>query len=333
MNARLNNLVNRAKNPRDKKFRNHLYIFLICCGISLFIWLLIKMSDDYVSDIRIPLTFSNLPADKQLNNTGDMLTVRLRANGGDLVSVKYFSGAGKITVNLNQADLRLSRYFDKYYVLTSQFSAEISSRYEFEHTLISISPDTIYLDMEDIVSRRLPVKAKVDLNFKPQHMLYDSITLSPSEIMVSGPSSVVDTLSEIYTENRSFSGLDHSLTAILPIIPPASSENIRYSENEVEMKITVEQFTESSIRLPVSGYTDDSGITGIRTFPETVDVTYQVALKDFQLVKPEMFKLTAFFDPEKDQGKTFLKVRADKQPGFVRITRIDPEKVEFIIQK
>ncbi|MEE4257218.1 MAG: YbbR-like domain-containing protein [Bacteroidales bacterium] len=333
MNARLNNLVNRAKNPRDKNFRNHLYIFLICCGISLFIWFLIKMSDDYVTDIRIPLAYTNVPADKQLNNRGDKLSVRLRANGSDLFSVKYFSRKDKITVNLRQADLRRSRYFDKYYFLTEQFSTEISSRYDFDHTLLGISPDTIYLDLEEIISRRLPVRVNVDLEFKPQYMLYDSISVAPSEIMVSGPASIVDTLSVIYTEKQKFSGLGSNVTAVIPIIPPVRNKTVRYSETEVELNIAVEQFTESSIELPVNGITDDSGISAIRTFPEKVEVTYRVALKDYPLVKPEMFRLTAFFNPEKDRGKTFLRVRAEKQPEFVRITRIEPDKVEFIIQK
>ena len=333
MNARLNNLVKRAKNPRDKNFRNHLYIFLICCGISLFIWFLIKMSDDYVTDISIPLDYTNVPADKQLNNKGDKLTVRVRANGGDLVSVKYFSRNKKITVNLNQADLRKSRYFDKYYLLTEQFGAEISSRYEFDHTLISISPDTIFLDLEEIISRRLPVKANVGLEFKPQYMLYDSITVSPSEIMVSGPSSIIDTLKMIYTEKRDFSEISSNIKAFIPIIPPVRDKAVRYSDTEVELNVTVEQFTESSLELPVNGITDDSGISAIRTFPENVEVTYRVAIKDYPLVKPGMFRMTAYFDPEKDRGKTFLKVRSEKQPEFVRITRIDPDKVEFIIQK
>ena len=333
MNARLNNLVDRAKNPRDKNFRNHLYIFLICCGISLFIWFLIKMSDDYVSEIRIPVTYNNIPADKQLNNKNDRLRVKLRANGGDLVSLKYFSGTERININLSQADLRLSRYFDRYYFLTDQFREEISGRYEFDHTLISITPDTIYLDLEEIVSRSIPVKADIDLGFNSQYMLYDSISISPSEIMVSGPSSIVDTLVEIYTVKRTFSGLNATKTEVIPIVPPVRNKEVRYSETKVELNIPVEEFTESSIELPVNGMSNDSGITGIRTFPEMVNLTYQVALKDFKLVKAEMFSLSALYDPEKDMEKTFLKVKVDKFPDFIRISRISPDKVEFIIQK
>ncbi len=333
MNARLNHLVDRAKNPRDKNFRNHIYIFLICCGISLFIWFLIKMSDDYVAELNIPVTFSNVPADKHLNNTSARLKVRLRANGGDLFSVKYMSGRKEIDVNLNHMDLKMSRYFDKYFILSSQLRTEITGRFDFVHTLISITPDTIYLDLEDIISKSLPVKAALEISCEPQYMLYDSIIISPSEIMVSGPASMVDTLTEITTSPEVLSKLDETTELSLQIVPVAISNKIRYSDTEVKVIIPVEQFTEHTLELPVNGISDDTGILNIRTFPETVQLTYQVAIKDYDLVKPEMFVLNAKYDPARDMEKTFLKVRAEQSPDFIRITRIHPDKLEYIIQK
>lgn len=333
MNARLNHLVDRAKNPRDKNFRNHLYIFLICCGISLFIWFLIKMSDDYVSEISIPLSFSNIPANKHLNNSNERLNIRMRANGGDLFSVKYFSRRGKIDVNLGQVDLKMSRYFDKYYILSSQLSAEVNERFDFDYNLIHISPDTIYLDLEEIISKSLPVVADLNLNCKPQYMLYDSIIIQPSVIMVSGPSSVIDTLNYISTSSTSLNNLDQLKELVIPIVYPVMDNKVKYSDSEVKVIIPVEQFTEYTIELPVNGISDDTGIIGVRTFPETVQLTYQVAVKDYKLVKPEMFVLSASYNPARDMEKTFLRVKADQYPDYVRISRIHPDKVEFIIQK
>ncbi len=333
MNARLNNLLNRAKNPRDKNFRNHLYIFLICCGISLFIWFLIKMSDDYVAEIDVPVTFTNIPADKQLNNTGDAISIRLRANGGELFSRKYLSRRGNIEINMNQVDLKMSRYFEKYYILTSQIRNQVNNSFDFDYSLISISPDTIFLDLEKIISKSIPVKAMVDITFKPQYMLYDSIVCIPDEIMVSGPASVIDTLTHILTVSRSISRLDKTEEIMLPLAFSLEHKKVKYSDNEVKVIIPVEQFTESTIEIAVHGISDDTGISKIRTFPETVQLTYQVAIKDYTLVKPDMFLLSSTYNPEKDKEKTFLKVHIDESPGFIRITRINPDKVEFIIQK
>jgi hypothetical protein len=291
------------------------------------------MTDEYVSDIRMPVNFTNIPADKQLNNSGDRLTVKLRANGGDLFSAKYISGGGKIHINLSQVDIKKSRYFDKYYLLTTRLLPQITERFDFDHDLISISPDTIFLELEDIISRKLPVVPQLDIKCKEQYMLYDSIIVSPAAIMVSGPASLIDTLEFIETQLKVLSDLDKTTEINIPLVPVIMSKDIRYSDTEVQLVIPIEQFTESSIDIPIQGSSTDSGISNIRTFPQTVQVVYQVALKDYELVKPEMFILSAVYDPEKDKEKTFLKIKTDKSPDFVRITRIQPDKVEYIIQQ
>jgi hypothetical protein len=333
LNARINNLVERAKNPRDKNFRNHIYIFLICCGISLFIWFLIKMSNDYVADIGMELEFTSIPDDKQLNNDNERIIVRLRANGGDLFSVKYLSLRRHIEVDLGRIEPKKSRYFDRYYILTRQLRPGISERFDFDHSLIGISPDTIYLELDDIISRSVKVRPRLEVKCKPQYMVYDSLLVMPTDIMVSGPASMIDTISYINTEYKKVSGLDDTMQVTLPLILPGYNDNISFSEKEVEIIIPVQQFTESTIRLPVQGSSEDTGIGSIRTFPEYVELTYQVAIKDYQLVKDDMFRASVLYDPVKDKKKTFLKVHIDESPDFIRIMRIDPDKVEYIIQK
>lgn len=332
MKSTLTGLISRARNPRDKDFRNHLYIFLICVGISLFIWFLIKMSDEYVADINIPIDFQNIPKDMQLNDADGHITARLRAKGGDLFSVKVFSSSKAIRVNLKAADLKKSRYFDKYYILTSQLRNQVSNRFNFDHNILLLYPDTLFLDFEEIITRTIPVQSRLEISCKPQYHIYDSLRLIPSEIMVSGPSTIIDTLSFIFTEAKSFTDLDRSTETAISLILPFTDDKISYSETVVKALIDIEEFTESTIELPIHGLSDDTGIR-IRTFPENVHITYQVALKDYNLVQADMFFMSAFYDPEKDKEKNFLKVRMDKSPDFIRITRLNPEKVEFILQK
>ena len=332
MNPRLNNLINRAKHSRDKNFRNHLYIFLICCGISLFIWFLIKMSDDYVGEIHIPLKYTNSPADKLLTKADNEISIRLHATGGDLFSAKFLSGRKTLDVNLSRLDVKKNRYFDNYYILSSQLRNQLSQRFDFAFTGFSISPDTLFLDFEEIISKSLPVIHELEIICKPQYQIYDSVKLMPSSIMVSGPASIIDTLSSISTVSKTLQSLDKTTEIRLPLVLPFNDSKVKFSETEVNVIINIEAFTESSINLNVNSLSDDSGIN-IQTFPEVVQLTYQVAIKDYQRVKPEMFALSVTYDPEKDKGKNFLKVHIEQQPDFIRISRIHPDKVEFIIRK
>lgn len=331
MKIKLTELIDRVKNPRDKNLRKSLYIFLICCVISLFIWFLIKMSDEYVAEIRMPISYQNTQVNKLLLQADDHIYIRLRAKGADIFSAKYFSGYSPLKINLNQAETRKSRFFDKYYILTNTFRNQVSGRFDFAHSVLGIYPDTLYLNFEEIITKSLPVKARIDVSCKPQFLVYDSIRLVPDKVQISGPASIIDTMTFIPTEKKSYTDLDQNLETLISLNPGVKNNKISLNYKQVKIIVPVEEFTESIIEIPVTGTAEDPDIT-LRTFPRSVLVTYKIALKDYELVKPEMFSLSVNYDEERDKGKNLLRVRVDESPDFIRITRINPAKVEYLIQ-
>ncbi|MDT8392255.1 MAG: hypothetical protein RQ761_00305 [Bacteroidales bacterium] len=331
MKIKLTELIDRVKNPRDKNLRKSLYIFLICCIISLFIWFLIKMSDEYVAEIRMPISYQNIQVNKLLVQADDHIYIRLRAKGADIFSAKYLSRSSPLKINLNQAETRKSRFFDKYYILTNTFRNQVSGRFDFAHAVLGIYPDTLYLNFEEIITRSLPVKARIDVSCKPQFLVYDSIRLVPEQVQISGPASMIDTMTFIPTERKSYSDLDQNLETFVSLDPGIKNSKVNLNLNRVRIVVPVEEFTESIIEVPVTGTAEDPDMT-IRTFPRSVLVTYRVALKDYDLVKPEMFSLSVNYDEKRDIGKNLLKVKVDESPDFIRITRINPAKVEYLIQ-
>jgi hypothetical protein len=332
LNKKLTEWIEKARNPRDKSFRNSLYIFLICCVISLFIWFLIKMSDEYVAEVSVPVSYQNAPDNKILTQADKHISVRLSAKGSDVISAKYFSTYTPLNINLTQAELKKSRYFDRYYILTEQFKNQFSNRFNFSHTLLGLYPDTLYMSFEEIISKTLPVKARLEISCKPQYQVYDSITVDPAIISIKGPASMIDTLTSVGTEIIQFSNIDHSIETSARINLPLEDDRVILSHRNIKISIPVEEFTESVIELPVRAVSADPG-QHIKTFPETAKVTYKVALRDYARVNPDMFSLTVVYNPEKDRLKNFLKINIAEKPDYVKISRITPDKVEFLIQK
>lgn len=332
MKNRLIALARKAIKPGDKNFRNHLYIFLICVLISLFIWFLIKMSDEYTADLSMPVEYGNVPAQKILVSADDKLFVRARANGGDIFSSRFLSGRRKLSIDLKEAELKKSRYFDQYYILSRELDGLIAEALGSSHEIVSISPDTLFFNFEEIISKQLPVRPAVSYSFKAQYQAYDSLAIEPAVVTVRGPASVIDTLGGISTVVENFRDLDRNLDAKVGLRLPFSDQRVTIDPEEVNLKMTVEKFTESTIDITVRGISTEAGSL-VRTFPEIVQVTYRVALKDFKLVKPEMFEITAIYDPVRDKDKSFIRVNLEQSPKFTRVTRIQPEKVEFLIQQ
>lgn len=289
------------------------------------------MSDEYVAEIRIPITYQNTQVNKLLVQADNHISIRLRAKGADIFSAKYFSGYSPLNINLNQAEPRKSRYFDKYFILTNTFRNQVSNRFDFAHSVLGISPDTLYLNFEEIITKSLPVKARIDVSCKPQFLVYDSILLIPDKVNISGPASIIDTMTFVPTEKKSYADLDQTLETFISLKPGVINRKVSLNYKQVKIIIPVEEFTESVIEVPVTGTAENPEIS-IRTFPRSVRVTYKVALKDYELVKPEMFSLSVNYNEIKDKGKNLLIVRVDESPDFIRITRINPAKVEYLIQ-
>ena len=69
----------------------------------------------------------------------------------------------------------------------------------------------------------------------------------------------------------------------------------------------------------------------LRTFPDKLSLTYIVALKDYKKVEPAMFVAAVNYNTTVDRKTTKLKVQITQKPKFTKITKLKPEKVEFII--
>ena len=128
------------------------------------------------------------------------------------------------------------------------------------------------------------------------------------------------------------SDLSNSTTISLAIIPPVNHKNVRYNTQEVKITIPVEKYTEAIINIPVKAMAGNPGIK-IKTFPEEITVTYLVALKDFNKIDQNMFKVSANPGPLMHNSPRILKVKLIQYPPFVKITKIEPEMVEYVILK
>ena len=96
----------------------------------------------------------------------------------------------------------------------------------------------------------------------------------------------------------------------------------------MEISLSVEKYTESTIKIPIVNTVNEYKI---KTYPDFVIVTYLVTLENFNRVNEEMF--TASVNIEENNNSNRLKVHLIRKPSFVRITRIEPEEVEYLLLK
>lgn len=309
--------------------RQQLYIFLICLLISIFIWFLVVLSKETYTTIDYPIVFKNNPENLILVNKPDsILSFRVASGGFELITLKYLTRKRPLLVELNKLDLvKEGNNFNSVYS-TSKISKDIISKLNIAQEYISISPANIYFRFESLYGKKVKVLPRLKLDFARQFLLSDSLLVKPDSVMVVGPEKLLDQIKYIETIEKEVIQIDKSQTISTTLQLPENLQNIKVLPEEVEITLTVEKYTESTIKIPIVNTAKDYKI---KTYPDFVVVTYLVSLENFNRVTEEMF--TASVDFVENSSSNRLKVNLLHTPSFIKITKIEPEEVEYLLLK
>lgn len=316
--------------PRDQRSRNQLYVFLVCIGLSIFIWTLIKLSEENISEISYPVKLVNLPEGKVLvKGDNQRLTLSFEEKASDIFFLRYIKKKQPVTISL--ANIPLKKAGSKYtgVIFPSHLIDYIGKQQELPYNIISLSPDTLRFVFEDRISKKVPVIRDVTVSLSQQRMLYDSVRIIPDSITISGPVSSVRALSDVRMEPVVLDELTDSVTVSAKVLISAEYPMVTADPGEVEIMVPVEEFTEARSQVRVKTFSKN--FRKIKTFPETVELSYWVALADYNKVNPSMFTAIADIDSAIENGHDRAQVILQETPGQVRNLRISPEKVEYII--
>ncbi len=330
LESNFNTAIRKIVNPNDANTRNKFYVFLVCLGISVFIWFLIALSNESVTTLDYPVVFKNVPSDMVLANKPDsLLTFRIASGGFELLTLRYLSRRKPIEIDLSNLNLIEQNGFYTANYNTSKLSASILKMHNFSEELVSMSPEVLYFRFEPLTGKMVPVVSDLELEFEKQFRLSDSIVFSPSHVKVVGPKHVIDNIREVKTTNVMLSGVNGPVESSCDLEIPGLNEYVVLVPDQVSFAFNVDRFTESKISIPVQSGTE--GIK-VKTFPETVEITFLVSLDDYKRIEPELF--TAVIDvPLYSEANKREIVRLKKQPSFVDVTRIQPEEIEYLVLK
>lgn len=315
-----------------RKLRNQFSIFFLFVTISAVVWVFIKLSRDFSSTITYQVNYRNIPVGQILINASDTaIVVGLDAQGFDLV--KYHLRKNKAIIDIDLSGIRLQPAGNAFngYILTSGLTRKVATQLGSHNELIFIAPDTLKFVFMPEYKRFLPVIAQVQYQLRPQHMLYDSVRIKPDSIWVFGPKSIVDTISSVFSEPLVVNDLQEDYHAVLKLQKPAG-QPLTYSSDITDIVFRVEKFTERAIELPIKIDCQEAGLA-LRIFPEKATIHCFVALKDYKRIDDAMFEAAVICRPGELQQGSKLRVEVREHPSWVRIARIEPERVEYLLVK
>lgn len=297
-------------------------ILLICMGISLFFWLLVKLSETYTTEKRLRFSFT-FPDNKTIHPLPPQdLAVEIQGKGWELIfeSLKR-GGSYLIKYDLqNEVYLEVNPTF-----LRNQLKNLFSSN---TINITGFNSDGFVLFLENKISKKLPVKLNDKITFAPEFHLQGYKTLTPDSVLVSGPESKLDELEIIQTDRLLAENLRSSQDFQIEIIIP--EPEIIVMPEIISVHIPVEQYTERQFYIPLT--VKNPPADSIQIFPGKVLVTCVIGLSKYGDLSENDFKLEVDLkEVALAKGKTTVPIQLTRFPLFARDVNFSPKSAEFFL--
>lgn len=304
------------------------YSFILFFLLSVVFWFMTKLSKEYDGTIKFPVTYTNLPDNKLLQeNPLNFIEIHVKTSGFKLISAK---------ISPKKLEIDASNIYYKsltdYYLLVSQQKLAIQKQMitgiEIDHFI----KDSIAFNLGLLKVKKIPVNLFSDITFAEGYEFKEGININPDSITIKGPESILDTIAYVSTTLFQKKLLNSSIKEIVNIQNFSSDSNIRFQQDKIEISAIVEEFTEGEVEVPLTLLNLPNN-KSINTFPKLVKITYKVALSNFNKVSSSTFLIECDYNMSKINNLPYLIPKLVESSSLVRNIRISPLKIDFIINR
>jgi YbbR domain-containing protein len=196
-------------------FRHHIGLKFVSIALAALLWVVVSGEQTVERALRIPLEFTNLPA--QLEVVGDspnLVDVRVRGSSGALNRI----AAGELVAVL---DLRSARAGRRLFHLSGP-----DVRTPFGVEVVQVNPSTVSMAFEPSGSKVVPVVPDVEGD-PADGFVVGTVAADPSTVEVLGPVSVLARLTQAITEPVTVAGASALTTETVNIGVTDSAARLR----------------------------------------------------------------------------------------------------------
>ena len=304
-------------------------VFLVCTFISAAMWLFIELEKDYNDELQFRVHLTNAPEDLILVNSEDTtLNVGVNAQGFEIFTYRYLKRAKILELNLASLHIRQNGDGFSAYLPSAEIINQIGQQLPFSKAINTVNPDTLYFKFAQISRKRVPVRIDLSYTTKQQYFLYDSVRIVPGYVTAMSIKEVIDTLHFVTTVHIDKQNIDSTITFKVPLSRRLHRNLLKFATDSVQVTIPVEKYTETQFTVPVkfAGAGD-----AVKLYPSQVEISCLVPMIDFPKIDASQFEASVSGDNQKLSAGKALKVEITRSPAKVRITRIKPENIEYLL--
>lgn len=322
MKTKTASAIKTIKNNRKIK------IFLFFLVLSSIIWMLMELSKSFIVPVVFNVEYTDLPKDKMVQKKlVAELELSIKAPG--FMLLKYKLKKRKIILNLKN----ISRNNGDYYILPNKQILALNSQFSNEIEILSVLKDTIFIEIGNSISKKVPIIPRLDIQYKAGYNLVEKIKLKPDSVYISGSKKFVDSITGIDTNPLKLNDVYKDIAVELLLKSPYKSGQIKLSAIKVKVSGKVDKFTEGTFKIPVTIINAPFGVT-VTTFPKEIEVIYQAGLSNFSKITQN--DVSVVFDYKQYENDTLIRYLTPiivQKSDLIYALKINPPQLEFLIEK
>jgi YbbR domain-containing protein len=283
------------------------------------LWLLINLGKDFTSTVEIPLEYGSFPDSvAPVERLPATTEVTFTGEGWQLLSL--YGTPPRVQIDAEEGRINLEERIRAQMGGTGQAVS-----------LGSVNPADVQIEMEEAISRKVPVRPRLNLNFVPQHNTVGDIQIQPDSVIVFGARSLVEPIPAWYTRPVTFDDLESDFTVSIEL--EETADLLQLSHNEVMVSAEVQEFTEGQMRVPV----EIEGVPmrqEVVLSPSFVTIRYDVPLPQYNDSQDErLFRAyVRYADVEADTtGYVEPQIMIDDAELDIRLRSATPPRLSYFL--
>jgi hypothetical protein len=300
-------------------FRSNAFYFFLSFLIAISLWLLVKLSDQYIAIVEYPLDYTNLPPQYKLTaQPQKSLQVTLSGQGHYLLVPSFFTPKKGSIIDL-------SRWVSSKGLKSTRLFPEIRSH--FPHLkIVDVQPSNIPLSLKRKVSKRVPITSKVRLFTYEGYMLTDSLRFIPDSVELIGTTAEIQPYGNWNTEAINVEQLSDVDSISIPL---QASNQINIYPKVVKAFYKATRFVEGTIDIRIKVVNKPLDYQ-IQLMPEYISLRYMMPINKFVQISPEQVQAVVDYstlDPQSSYCLPEINIKvADCRPVFT-----NPAFIRYLI--
>ncbi len=305
-------------------FRGDFSVFLLFLGLTLFFWWSQTMNQNYETQMKLPVIVSDVPDNVRITRQpARQLTVALSGKGSSLK--KSGRRGSRNVLKVSNSAFMMSHGHAS--VSTSRLRDSIAAMLPSSVVIHSISPDSLVYQYAMQRSLKLPVEFEGTTESQDQFFL-ERIEFSPDSVIAK----ILLSDTAVHRAVADVAQIALTSDTIIRTVALKAERGVIFSQDEVNMTVLSQQYTEKSLEVPITGVNFPEYVS-LKSFPARAVLTVWVKMSEYDRVTAADFQVVVDYNDIAGSDASKARLRIYSQPANVRNVRLQTRTVDYLMER